>query len=99
MPWRNRFRKPPPPASPAPIPRAPVPVVRPIAYQAIPATPGNDLDASVVKHWLGYHRKVHDPSWSSFVADLQKEIADLEERVARAERILANYRAMEDFRP
>ncbi len=105
MGWRNPFRTPPPPPPPpapapsAPILRAPVPVVRPAAYQAVPATTGNPDDAAVVSLWLAYQSHVPSPSWGSFVANIRKENAALEKRVRDTEKALADYRSLEVFRP
>lgn len=99
MGWRNPFRTPTPPAPSAPNMRGPVPVVRPAAYQAVPATTGNAQDAAVLNLWLAYQRQVHSPSWASFLAHIRKENADLEQRVRDTEKALAEYHALEVFHP
>jgi hypothetical protein len=92
-------RKSQPSASSPPRARAPIALARGPAYEPLPTTPGDSVDAQVVRLWIAHQRHSRDTSWHGFLTALVASNKDLAEQLRRAQAELADYRSRELFKP
>ncbi|MBN9276819.1 MAG: hypothetical protein J0I57_04205 [Hyphomicrobium sp.] len=100
MSWRKLFQRirPQAPARHAPA-RPPVPIARPAAYQPVPASLSDTLDAEVTALWIGFQKHHQPAAWPAFIAHLAAENAQLSQQIKELRIRLAGYYVHRTFVP